>query len=67
MLPMLTPQVRQYLYAVTSTVIALLVGLNVVDAGQTPLWLNVIAAVLGLGSSTVAAVAVSQQRRDGIL
>jgi len=64
---MLTPQVRQYLYAVTSTVIALLVGLNVVDAGQTPLWLNVIAAVLGLGSSTVAAVAVSQQRRDGIL
>jgi len=64
---MLTPQVRQYLYAVTSTVIALLVGLNVVDAGQTPLWLNVVAAVLGLGSSTVAAVAVSQQRRDGIL
>lgn len=63
----LTPQVRQYLYTLTSTVIALLVGLNVVDAGQVPLWLNVVAAVLGLGSSTVAAVAVSQQRRDGIL
>ena len=63
----LTPQVRQYLYTLTSTVIALLVGLNVVDAGQVPLWLSVVAAVLGLGSSTVAAVAVSQQRRDGIL
>jgi Co/Zn/Cd efflux system component len=63
----LTPQLRQYLYTVTSAVIAILVALRVIDPELVPLGLNLVAAALGLSSSTVAAVAVSAQRKDGTL
>lgn len=64
---LLSPRNRQYLYSVTAAVIAVLVALKVVDPGLVPLWTNLVAALLGLGSSTVAALAVHQQRADGTL
>lgn len=63
----LTPAMRQYLYTVTSAVIAVLVALKVIDPELVPLGLNLTAALLGLSSSTVAAVAVHKQRTDGTL
>lgn len=66
-LAVLTPQVRQYLYTVTSAVLAVLVALRVVDAEIVPLGLTLAGALLGLGSSTVAAIAVGEQRRNGTL
>lgn len=66
-LTVLTPQVRQYLYTVTSAVLAVLVALRVVDAEIVPLGLTLAGALLGLGSSTVAAIAVGEQRRNGTL
>jgi hypothetical protein len=64
---LLSPQVRQYLYTVTSAVIAILVTLKVVDPELVPLGLNLAASLLGLSSSTVAALAVNAQRKDGTL
>ena len=64
---LLAPKVRQYLYSVTSAVLALLVALKVLDPELVPLGLNLAAAFLGLGASTVAALAVTQQRKDGTL
>jgi hypothetical protein len=66
-LAVLTPQVRQYLYTVTTAVLTVLVALRVIDPDVVPLGLNLAGALLGLGSSTVAAIAVGQQRRDGTL
>lgn len=66
-LTVLTPQVRQYLYTVTSAVLAVLVALRVVDAEIVPLGLTLAGALLGLSSSTVAAIAVGEQRRNGTL
>ena len=62
-----TPAVRQYLYLVTASTLALLVGLRVLDPGLVPLWLSVAGSALGLGSSAVAAVAVTEQRKNGTL
>ena len=62
-----TPALRQYLYLLTTSVLALLVGMRVIDAEVVPLWLTVVGTALGLGSSTVAAVAVAAQRKDGTL
>ena len=64
---LLSPQVRQYLYTVTAAVIAILVTLKVVDPELVPLGLNLAASLLGLSSSTVAALAVNAQRKDGTL
>ena len=66
-LAVLTPQVRQYLYTVTAAVLTALVALRVIDSELVPLGLTVAGALLGLGSSTVAAIAVGAQRKDGTL
>ena len=66
-LKVFTPAVRQWLYLTTTALIALLVGLRVIDASTVPLWLNLLGAALGLSSSTVAAVAVTEQRKSGLL
>ena len=60
----LTPKVRQYLYTVTASLIAILVALKVLDPTLVPLGLNLAASLLGLSSSTVAAIAVGQQLKD---
>lgn len=66
-LTVFTPAARQYLYVLTASVFSLLVGMRLIDPAMVPLWLSVIGTGLGLGSSSVAAVAVSQQRKDGML
>jgi len=66
-LAVFTPAVRQYLYVLTTSVLMLLVGLRVLDPADVPLWLGTAGALLGLTSSSVAAVAVTRQRKDGTL
>lgn len=63
----LAPRVRQYLYTVTSAVLAVLVSLRVIDAEIVPLGLNLAGALLGLSATTVAAIAVTEQRNNGTL
>lgn len=60
----LTPQVRQWLYVVVTAAVPLLIVYGILDAETAALWLGLAAAVLGTGT---AAVAVANQRRNGVL
>lgn len=51
----LDPKVRKYIYGVSVPLIALLVGLGYVDEGASALILTLVGAVLGVGTSTLAA------------
>lgn len=51
----LDPKVRKYIYGVSVPLIALLVGLGYVDEGTSALILTLVGAVLGVGTSTLAA------------
>jgi hypothetical protein len=46
--------IRAWLYGVTIAVLALLVYLDKISAGEAPLWLTVAGAVLGIASPTAA-------------
>lgn len=46
--------VRSWLYGVVTAVIPLLVVIGVIAGDQAALWLNLAAAVLGVGSSSLA-------------
>ena len=50
----LDPKIRAYIYGISIPLIALLVGLGVVTDGTAGLILNLVAAVLGVGTSTLA-------------
>ena len=50
----LDPKTRAYIYGISIPLIALLVGLGVVADGTAGLILNLVAAVLGVGTSTLA-------------
>ena len=50
----LDPKIRAYIYGVSIPLIALLVGLGVVTDGTAGLILNLVAAVLGVGTSILA-------------
>ena len=50
----LDPRVRKYIYGVSIPLIALLVGLGLVDEGTSALVLTLVGAVLGVGTSTLA-------------
>lgn len=50
----LDPKTRTYIYGISIPLIALLVGLGVVADGTAGLILNLVAAVLGVGTSTLA-------------
>jgi len=50
------PRTRKYIYAVSIPVLALLVSLGVVADGTAGLILDVVAAVLGVGTSALAVV-----------
>jgi hypothetical protein len=50
------PRTRAYIYGVSIPLIALLVGLGYLTDGTAGLVLNLVAAVLGVGTSTLAAV-----------
>lgn len=48
------PKTRAYIYGVSIPLIALLVGLGYLTDGTAGLVLNLVAAVLGVGTSTLA-------------
>ena len=50
----LDPKTRAYIYGVSIPLIALLVGLGYLTDGTAGLVLNLVAAVLGVGTSTLA-------------
>jgi hypothetical protein len=51
---LMTRQVRKYLYGVAMAAMALLVALDTIPGSQAPLWLAVVAAVLGLAAPATA-------------
>lgn len=60
----LDPKVRKYIYGVSVPLIALLVGLGYVDEGTSALILTLVGAVLGVGTSTLAAANTHSGDRD---
>lgn len=60
-----SPAARQWGYRVALALLALFVGLKLVDPAMLPLWADLAAAVLGAGVSGTATVALSQQRKGG--
>lgn len=66
---MFTPQIRQWIYTVSSiasALVPLLVTYKVFDATTGASWIGLLGAVGALGSGT-AAVMTSKQRKDGTL
>ena len=60
----LDPRVRAYFYGVSIPLIALLVGLGYVTDGTASLILNLVGAVLGVGTSTLAVANTDTHRAD---
>ena len=48
------PLIRRYIYGVVLAFIPILVGFGVISPEQVQLWLNLAAAVLGLGATALA-------------
>lgn len=46
------PHVRDWLYPVALAVVALLGGYGIVEEEMTPLWIALVAAILGTGTAT---------------
>ncbi|MCG7595937.1 hypothetical protein [Mycobacterium sp. PSTR-4-N] len=71
MITKLTAEQRQRLYGSAAAVLVLLGIYKIVAPEDAPLWLNLVANILGLGypavASTTATVVVKQQREDGTL
>lgn len=51
---LMTREARKYLYGVAMASMALLVALDAIPGSQAPLWLGVVAAVLGVASPATA-------------
>jgi Na+/melibiose symporter-like transporter len=51
---LMTRQVRKYLYAVTISVVAVLVAYDVISGDAAPLWLALAAAILGIVAPATA-------------
>jgi len=62
-----SPKVRQYIYAVATSAMAVLVIYKFVDPAAVPVWLNLVGTALGLSGSAMATAAVTKNRKDGIL
>ena len=62
-----SPKMRLYLYAVATAMLGLLVFYEIVSAESVPAWLSLLATLLALGGNATATVAVTQNRRDGLL
>ena len=48
------PLIRRYIYGVVLAFIPILVGFGVISPEQVQLWLNLTAAILGLGATALA-------------
>lgn len=62
--PDVPEHVRAYLYRIALTVAVLLVGYGVVSEGEADLWVQVLAAVLAIGPSALAAKNTSVRDPD---
>jgi hypothetical protein len=62
-----TAAARQYVYSIVVAAIPVLLLLGLVTSDQVEVYLQLAAALLGLGTTTVATVKISQQRKAGIL
>lgn len=60
-------KVRLYLYGVVTAALAVLVALKIIDPDLVPVWLALAAAVLAIGGTGTATVAVAKQRSNGTL
>lgn len=60
----LNPKVRKYIYGISIPLIALLVGLGLVDEGTSALVLTLVGAILGVGTSTLAVANTDTHRGD---
>lgn len=58
---------RQYAYRIVVAAIPVLLLLKLVTPDQVGVYLNLAAAILGLGTTATAGVALTRQREDGIL
>lgn len=61
------PAVRRYIYGISVAAIAVLVVLGLLSSDQTQVWLNLVAAVLGLGNGVLALPNTSQGSPGGSL
>lgn len=60
-------QLCQYLYAVATAALAFAVGYEWIAPDKLPLWLGLIAALLGGTATLTATVRTAKQRKDGTL
>lgn len=58
-------QVRQYLYGVVVAAVPLLLILGVIVPEDVEVWLQLAAAILGLGTTATAGAALTRQRKTG--
>ena len=61
---LMTRDVRKYLYGVAMASMALLVALDAIPGSQAPLWLGVVAAVLGVASPATALANLTPKDSD---
>lgn len=61
----LSARQRQALYYFAFAAMGLLVSYNIVGPEQAPLWMDVIANLIGLSGTGTAAAVLRKQRRDG--
>ena len=64
-IPIPSAKTRLYLYGVITALIAVLVGLKIVDPTLVPAWLALGAAVLAVGGTGTAGIALGQQLKTG--
>lgn len=63
--PEIPERVRAYFYRLAGAVLAALVAFDVIDGGDLPVILNVVAAVLGLAATGLAVANTSAKPADG--
>jgi len=64
---LLTPKVRNYLYAVATAAMAVAVAYGLISPDQVPLWLSLAAALLAITATSTATVVTKAQRDTGQL
>lgn len=61
----MSEKTRAYIYRIFTALIPIIVALDLAIPGTPEMWLTLVAAVLGLGSSTLASVNTSRKRTNG--
>lgn len=64
-IPIPSARTRLWLYGVVTAGLAALVALKLIEPEMVPVWLALAAAVLAIGGTGTAGIALSQQLRTG--